>query len=157
MKNHDEPDTVPGQLPDSRLIESAGRYKLFENMTGDQHMPPPEADLDPPGSKPATPVKHDNLKTDWNLVPMEAVEEIARVLEFGARKYSANNWRSGSGFAWTRVFNSLLRHLFAWVRGEDLDPESGLSHLAHAGCNVLFLIYYSQNKDRFINDDRFKK
>lgn len=102
-------------------------------------------------------VKFDSGKTDWSLMPFEAVEEINKVLEFGAKKYAAHNWTQGDGFRYTRVLNSLFRHLFAWSRGEDLDPESGLSHLSHAGCNIIFLIYYNRYKDRYNNDDRFKR
>lgn len=146
MKPEHEPDTAPGQLPDSKLMESAQRYKIFTgNVFKDQNL------------KSTTPVKHDSSKTDWSLVPMESVEEIAKVLEFGAKKYSANNWRTGKGFNYTRVLNSLRRHIYAWSCGEDSDPESGLNHLAHAGCNILFLLYYVQHKDRFNNDDRFKE
>jgi hypothetical protein len=101
-------------------------------------------------------VKHDQDKTDWSLMPFECVEEINKVLDFGAKKYAAHNWRTGSGFSYTRVISSLLRHTFAWIRGEDLDPESGLSHLSHMGCNVIFLIYYNKHKDRYNNDDRVK-
>lgn len=157
-----EPDTQPGQLPDSKLIKTATKYKIFE-----QHTVPPSIDLPTPlktfvdgepGAKEATtPIKHDISKTDWSLVPMECVEDIVKVLEFGAKKYSANNWRTGEGFRYTRVLNSLIRHIFAWGRGEDLDPESGLSHLAHAGCNIIFLLYYTKHKDRYHNDDRFKE
>jgi hypothetical protein len=99
-------------------------------------------------------VKSDTGKLDWSLVPIDAVEEIAKVLEFGAKKYAAHNWKQGGGFSWIRVFNSLVRHIFAWVRGEDKDPESGLSHLAHAGCNILFLLHYSNNKKKYDKDDR---
>lgn len=102
-------------------------------------------------------VKFDSGKTDWSLMPFEAVEEINKVLEFGAKKYAAHNWTQGEGFRYTRVLNSLFRHLFAWSRGEDLDPESGLSHLAHAGCNIVFLLYYNRYKTRYNNDDRFKR
>ena len=104
-----------------------------------------------------TAVKYDSGKTDWSLMPWEAVAEINKVLEFGAKKYAAYNWTQGDGFNYTRILGSLLRHIFAWSRGEDLDPESGLSHLAHAGCNVLFLLYYNRYKDRYNNDDRFKR
>lgn len=99
-------------------------------------------------------VRADAGKTDWSLMPWEAIEEINKVLEFGAKKYSSQNWRNGSGFSWTRVLSSLLRHTFAWARGEDLDKESGLSHLAHMGCNVIFLIYYNRYSARYNNDDR---
>lgn len=101
-----------------------------------------------------TAVRDDSEKTQWHLMPWEAVEEINKVLEFGAKKYAAHNWQRGDGFSYTRVLNSLLRHVFSYMRGEDSDPESGLSHLAHAGCNVLFLLYYSKYKTRYKNDDR---
>lgn len=106
--------------------------------------------------KTITPIKYDQSKTDWSLVPMECIEDIAKVLEFGAQKYSPNNWREGNGFKWTRVLNSLFRHIFAFARGEDNDPETGLSHLAHAGCNIIFLLYYVKHRDKYNNDDRFK-
>ena len=112
--------------------------------------------VDAPKPEQTVAIKHDSGKTDWSLMPFEAVEEINKVLEFGAGKYAAHNWTEGTGFKYSRVLNSLLRHIFAFVRGEDKDPESGLSHLAHAGCNVLFLLYYIKHKDRYANDDRFK-
>ena len=99
-------------------------------------------------------VRDDSGKTNWSLMPFEALEEINKVLEFGATKYSANNWQEGTGFKYSRVLNSLLRHVFAFMRGEDKDPESGLSHMAHAGCNVLFILYYLKKKARYANDDR---
>ena len=99
-------------------------------------------------------VRDDSGKTNWSLMPFEALEEINKVLEFGANKYSANNWQQGSGFKYSRVLNSLLRHIFAFMRGEDKDPESGLSHMAHAGCNVLFILYYLKKNTRYANDDR---
>lgn len=99
-------------------------------------------------------VKFDVSKTDWSLVPFEALEGMVRVLEFGAKKYSRDNWRTGTGFKYTRVINSLMRHLFSYMRGEDLDKESGLPHIAHIQCNALFLAYYALNKAKFNQDDR---
>lgn len=103
---------------------------------------------------PLVAVKFDSGKADWSLLPLDATEEILKVLEFGAAKYDKNNWAKGNGFKWTRPFNAMLRHLFAWVRGEDNDPESGLSHIAHVGCNVLFLLTFILHKDRYNQDDR---
>ena len=85
-------------------------------------------------------VKHDTGKPGLHLLPPEALEEIAKVLDFGSRKYDSWNW--AQGFKWSRLYGSTLRHLFAHMRGENKDPETGLSHLAHVGCNVLFLIYH---------------
>ena len=99
-------------------------------------------------------VKFDSGKVDWTLVPFEALEDMVKVLEFGAKKYDRWNWTTGGGFKWTRVAASGMRHLFAWLRGEDTDPESGLSHIAHAQCNLLFLAYYIRNKNTMNKDDR---
>lgn len=98
-------------------------------------------------------IKFDANKSDWSMMPWDSVEEILKVLEFGKQKYSAWNWAQGEGFKYSRIFNSLLRHMFAWFRGEDSDPESGLSHLAHAGCNILFLIYFVKHKNKYKNND----
>ena len=99
-------------------------------------------------------VKFDSGKVDWTLVPFEALEGMVQVLEFGAVKYSRNNWQMDNGFKWTRVAASALRHLFAWLRGEDNDPESGLSHISHCQCNLLFLAYYIRNKSQASKDNR---
>lgn len=102
--------------------------------------------------------KLDAGKTNWSLIPFEAVEEICKVLEFGALKYDGWNFAKGAGMNWSRITNSMLRHVFAWMRGEDKDPESGLSHLGHIGCNVIFLIYYAKYKEVYgAGDDRFKR
>lgn len=102
-----------------------------------------------------TPIKYDNEKLDWSLMPWDSVEEILKVLELGKKKYSAWNWAEGEGFKYSRVTSACFRHLFAWIRGQDNDPETGLSHIAHLGCNVLFLLHYILHKDRYSNDDRY--
>ena len=99
-------------------------------------------------------VKHDDGKADWSLVPFESLEGMVKVLEFGAQKYAGWNWTTNGGFSYMRVFRSCLRHLFAWARGEDLDPESGLSHIHHAMCNLLFISHYIGNKEKYNKDDR---
>ena len=82
--------------------------------------------------------KFDQNKSPLELLPPDALFAIADVLAFGAKKYATHNW--AKGFAWSRLSGAALRHLFAWSRGEKADPESGLSHLAHAGCCLLFLL-----------------
>lgn len=100
-----------------------------------------------------TAVRYNEGKRDWSLVPMGSVEEILKVLEFGKTKYSAWNWSKGDGFKYMDVYNSIMRHLVAWKAGEDTDPESGLSHIAHIGCNVLFLLHFINNQDKYHNND----
>jgi hypothetical protein len=103
---------------------------------------------------PQTAIKHDQGKTDWSILPSLASEEIIRVFEFGAQKYARGNFLEGGGLKYSRVLNSLLRHTYAFMRGEDRDPETGLSHLAHAGCNIYMLLTYELNKQKYTNDDR---
>ena len=89
-------------------------------------------------------VKHDNGKPDLSLLPYPALEELSRAMMFGAKKYGRNNYRKG--MAWTRLLGACLRHVTAFSFGEDKDPESGLSHLAHAGACILFLLTYEKLK-----------
>lgn len=98
-------------------------------------------------------VKFDAGKQDWSLLPVSSIEEVLKVLAYGKEKYGAWNWTNGDGMSYSRLFNATLRHVFAWWRGEDLDKESGLSHLAHAACNVLFLLYFMNNKATYNNND----
>lgn len=75
----------------------------------------------------------------WALdLSPKLLTDVAQVLTFGAEKYTPNNWRKGG--SWTAVCDSALRHILLGVmRGEENDPESGLPHLAHVGCNLAFL------------------
>lgn len=84
-------------------------------------------------------MKHDGGKLDYTLLPWDGLEEVVKVLEFGAKKYSRDNWRKVDS-ADTRYLAAAFRHLIAHNSGEVNDPESGLPHLAHAGCCVLFLL-----------------
>jgi hypothetical protein len=84
--------------------------------------------------------KFDENKVRYDLIPPEALHEIARVLTFGANKYAPRNWEKGISYG--RVFGALMRHLWSWWRGETLDPETGITHLAHAGCCLFFLLTY---------------
>lgn len=85
-------------------------------------------------------VKFDKGKTRYDLFPPEAIDAVSQVLTFGASKYGDRNWEKGMD--WGRVFGALLRHLFSWWGGSSKDPETGLSHLWHAGCCIAFLITY---------------
>lgn len=86
--------------------------------------------------------KFDAEKVPLDLLPFAALEEVAAVLALGAGKYGRYNWRGGMD--WCRLLGACLRHLFAWAKREEADPESGLSHLAHAACCILFLIDYEK-------------
>lgn len=94
--------------------------------------------------------KLDSGKPPMSLLDRHALEQIAMVLKFGAAKYERDNWRKGINY--TRLTDAALRHIFAFIDGEDNDPESNLSHIAHAGCCILFLL--RMIKDRRDLDDR---
>jgi hypothetical protein len=64
---------------------------------------------------------------------------------FGKKKYGANNWMKLEN-APERYYNALMRHMTAWWGGESIDPESGYSHLAHAGCCLIFLLWFEEQK-----------
>jgi len=96
--------------------------------------------------------KDDQDKLRYDLIPPELLEEVARVLTYGAVKYSERNWERG--MAWGRPFGALMRHMWAWWKGENCDPETGYSHLAHAACCVTFLITYERRG--IGKDDRHK-
>jgi hypothetical protein len=86
--------------------------------------------------------KSDAGKPTFDLLPWDALASVSRVLEHGAEKYGAGNWEKGTD--WLRYWNATLRHLTSWLRGEDKDPETGESHLAHAVASILILLAMSQ-------------
>jgi hypothetical protein len=85
-------------------------------------------------------LKYDSDKIRLDLLPIRPLEEIGRVLTYGAVKYSERNWEKG--FSWSRPYAAALRHLFAFWNGETHDKETGLHHLAHAACCVIFLLEF---------------
>jgi len=86
--------------------------------------------------------KHDQDKVRTDLLSVPAMLGTASVLTFGAKKYSARNWENGIDYS--RVYGALLRHMMAFWEGEDFDPETGLRHLHHAGCCIMFLQQYAE-------------
>jgi hypothetical protein len=99
-----------------------------------------------------TALKFDQNKLPLNLLSTEAMNQTAAVLAFGAQKYAEHNWRKG--FAWSRPLAAAMRHITAFNDGEDCDPESGLSHLAHAACCIMFLLEFEKTHPHL--DDRYK-
>lgn len=88
--------------------------------------------------------KYDQGKPRMDLLDADALEGLAQVLTFGAEKYAANNWREG--ISNSRLVAALLRHVFAILRGEYVDPESGLAHINHVGCCWMFLANNLKNR-----------
>jgi hypothetical protein len=89
------------------------------------------------------------MKDRWELLPIECVEDVVKILTFGAKKYGPNSWQ---GVEEDRYYAALMRHLSASRQGELNDPESGLSHMAHAMCNVIFLLWFEKHKNKAKKD-----
>ena len=82
-------------------------------------------------------LKYDSEKPKMNLLPPKALIEVGKVLTFGAEKYGPENWKELEDLQ-NRYTAGALRHIFAHMDGEKDDPESNISHLAHALCCLLF-------------------
>jgi len=98
--------------------------------------------------------KFDSGKPRMDLLPMRPLKDVAEVLTYGALKYGSDNWREGKPIAHSRHFAGIQRHLMAYWSGEDKDPETGFSHLAHAACGILMFLELSQSHPNL--DDRCK-
>lgn len=128
-------------------------------------------------------LRYNTGKLEWSLVSYKTLGLMVEVLMYGKHKYStfedakgnivlgsevsvdaakslklltsgADNWKEG--LSWRKCTESMLRHTYAFLDGEDLDPESGLSHLGHIMCNAMFLGYvYLFRKD--LDDRNIKK
>lgn len=86
-------------------------------------------------------VKFDGEKLRWSLLPLTSVQEVVQVLEYGARKYAPDNWMKVPD-AQDRYWDAAMRHMMAWKMGEKKDSESGKSHLAHAVCCLLYIMWF---------------
>lgn len=124
-----------------------GRWEESQMYRDDTHLKPIPAfepfisceDAQPAGSK------HDSGKPLMGAVPPNALLAVAKVLTFGAQKYGRDNWQLVDN-AETRYMDAALRHINAYQRGEQLDPESGENHLAHAVCSLMFILEKERGK-----------
>lgn len=89
--------------------------------------------------------KQDADKLRYDLVSPDFEESVAEVLTFGANKYAPDNWKLVPNGK-ERYYAALKRHLSAWRKGEEVDADSGLSHLSHVACNVMFLMYFDKQE-----------
>src|SRR5665213_3256211 len=95
--------------------------------------PPPEdlnlQEIDMEGTK------HDQGKPRMDLLPMDALMEVAKVLTFGSKKYGDRNWEKGIDPQ--RLRAAQMRHDAAVEMGQLTDDESGLLHVAHKATDAL--------------------
>lgn len=136
--NLEDYDPIVGFPTENALYDAAGRFIH---------------DVDNPLRQRAVTgaVKDNRGKPNVELLPPEPLLAVGRVLGFGARKYKPNNWRLG--LSWSQTLGSALRHIFAFMMGEDIDPESGECHIDNAICQLMFLSTYWHTKTG--EDDRW--
>jgi hypothetical protein len=89
--------------------------------------------------------KQDQDKPMVSLVDPDWLMDVSHVLTFGMNKYAKDNWKHVEN-AQDRYLSAAYRHLLAYQGGEINDPESGLPHLAHASCCLMFLHYFSEGE-----------
>ena len=97
--------------------------------------------------------KADHSKPDLSLIMPEFKEEVAKALQYGAKKYTRYNYLTG--MEWSRMMSACQRHLDAFWAGEELDPESGIHHIGHAGACLVMLTMHV--KHGLGTDNRWKK
>lgn len=83
--------------------------------------------------------KYDAGKPEFSLLPPFALEAVAKVLTIGAQKYAVDNWKYVPNGAY-RYKNAAMRHLNEYIKGNKNDDETGLNHLAHAICCLMFML-----------------
>lgn len=105
-----------------------------------------------PNPKTTQGIKFDHGKAPLGLISSTALFALSRVLEYGATKYAPHNWRKG--LVYSRLLDAALRHLWLFIGGEDTDPETGLYHVDHALCNLMFLCEFVRTRPDL--DDRYK-
>jgi hypothetical protein len=88
-----------------------------------------------PGGK-----KYDEGKLRYDLLPVEALQEVTKVLTLGATKYGDRNWEEG--IVYGRLYAAAQRHLVQFLLGEPFDVELGTHHVANAIVNLLMMLQF---------------
>jgi hypothetical protein len=136
----------PPFITEEQRAALIGRYRIALSAQNTHPQPWPEPSKTEPG------LRYDSGKARYDLIPPEALEDLAKLYTYGAAKYAERNWEKG--MSWSRCFGSLMRHAWAFWRGENLDPESGIHHMTCAAWNCMALFTYSSRA--IGTDDRSK-
>ena len=103
-------------------------------------------DISIQGKEPMPGTKYDSDKPRYDLLPAYALDEVAKVLTFGATKYEPDNWRKVPN-GMQRYFASSQRHEWQWKRGEKFDKDSKCHHLACAITGLMFMLELEMNPE----------
>lgn len=99
---------------------------------------------------PTTGGQKNQKEVQLSMLPWPWLEDLGRVYAMGAQKYDRHNWRKG--YAWSLSIDAAFRHFIAWLQGESVDPESGVSHLAHLAWHTATL--HTFEREYLGTDDR---
>jgi|GEM_PF-1523571 len=149
-------DAMADAVADAKAEEAAGRpygdmeflgevevgaaWQPGEPTIGTQRWLMPQAGEKPDGGG----LRYDDGKARYDLIPPEALEALAHHYRLGAAKYADRNWERG--MKWGRCFGSLMRHCWAFWRGETHDKETGSHHMIAAAWNCIALFTYDERK-----------
>lgn len=128
----------PAPLSPPPLVNTCLEVPVFKDALSDN--PCKDAVIFETIEIPGPDMKYDKGKADWTLTPWKSVEAVVRVMMFGEEKYERNSWQTVPNGK-RRYLAAAFRHLTQHCLGEEIDEESGFSHLAHAATNILFLIH----------------
>lgn len=128
-------------LEEFELVNDVEKMSKLQNELN-KEMSKVSGIIDIPPKKQGT--KFDNGKPQIDLIPYEAIEEIAKVLTFGCEKYGEANW--ANGIEMRRLISATYRHLGKFNAGQDMDDESQTLHLANAAANLCFAIWMYKNR-----------
>jgi hypothetical protein len=98
-------------------------------------------------------IKYDDGKLRWDLLPWLMIEKIVKVYTFGAQKYGDNNWQNLKN-GYDRYKAAMMRHMMEFEKGELVDKESGIEHLAHMAWNAIALLYLSHGRNKNMHEVR---
>ncbi len=123
------------ELPEKKILANEPKEMrvMSEGHDVDKFYPPDEGK------------KFDSGKLRWDLLMWDVLQDLAKVITYGAEKYTPNNWQKNPMWKYKAAY---MRHYVAWLLGEENDQESGLHHLAHAMCNLMFLHWQDKNRVR---------
>jgi hypothetical protein len=78
----------------------------------------------------------------FSLIPAEALWALAERYGLGCGKYAPRNWERG--YAWSLSYDALQRHATAWWAGEDVDEETGQSHMTAVAWHAFALFVFAR-------------
>jgi Domain of unknown function (DUF5664) len=142
---HDTDKRIEDALEDlETVIREPHRKRIFHKVEP-VHEAPPE---------PVPYISNEPEKLDYTLMPLDALEDVAHALMYGRDKYGEWQW-TNDNYKWTEFLAKAQRHIYAFTRGEDIDPKSGLPHIACAIADLMFL--QSHIHQRTGVDNRYKR